>query len=252
MKRSRLATFGLGLALTVGLFLHPVPAPAETVAAESVREAVGRIYTDIVRLQGEDFYRHVDLDSLADGFLADIEPQIRASQAEAAKQLAPDAPVLAKILAKDNISAAKAAAKSMFLIDTGRWFNYSAKGKIVSAFAGDSGVVLAQYREFGRRKFLEYRGIKYVKEQGDTAVAAVTIRLNLYKADIQPIGQFKRENGAWRLKRILNVNALIQRIQTLERTRIASYYAAKKTGKAGPLDPGGTYFRKGIMFRLGS
>jgi hypothetical protein len=219
MKRSRLTKFGLGLALAAGLFLHPGPAPAESGGAESVREAVGRIYTDIIRLQGEDFYRHVDLDSLADSFLADVTPQIRAS--------------LAKILAKDNITAAKTAAKSMFLIDTGRWFNYSTKGKIVSAFAGDSGVVLAQYREFGRRKFLDYRGIKYVKEQGDTAVAAVTIRLNLYKADIQPIGQFKLENGVWRLKRILNVNALIQRIQTLERARIASYYAAKKASKAG-------------------
>lgn len=227
MKLVRLAALALALAAVIGL-LQPAPLRAETGAAGTVREAVGRIYTDIVRLQGEDFYRHVDLDSLADSFLADVEPQIRASQAEAAKALAPDAPVLAKILAKDNIAAAKAAAKSMFLIDTGRWFNVSTKGKIVSAFAGDAGVVLAQYREFSRRKFLEYRGIKYVKEQGDTAVAAVTIRLNLYKADIQPIGQFKRENGVWRLKRILNVNALVQRVQALERARIASYYAKKK------------------------
>jgi hypothetical protein len=215
----------LALAL---LTLPSLAAAADLGAAETPREAVGRIYTDIVRLQGEDFYRHVDLDSLADAFLADVEPQIRASQAEAAKALAPDAPVLAKILARDNISAAKAAAKSMFLIDTGRWFNYSTKGKIVSAFAGDAGVVMAQYREFGRRKFLDYRGIKYVTVQGDTAVAAVTIRLNLYHADIEPIGQFKLENGVWRLKKILNVNALVQRVQKLERARIASYYATKK------------------------
>lgn len=230
MKLSRLSTITLALALLTAPVL---PAAAEPVATETPREAVGKIYTDIVRLQGEDFYRHVDLDSLADAFLADIEPQIRASQAEAAKALASDAPMLAKILAKDNISAAKAAAKSMFLIDTGRWFNYSTKGKIVSAFAGDAGVVMAQYREFGRRKFLEYKGIKYVTERGDTAEVAVTLRLNLYKADIQPIGQFKREGGVWRLKRILNVNALVQRIQSLERARVASYFAKKKAVKAG-------------------
>lgn len=227
MKLSRLSTLGLALAL---LITPMSSTAAETALAETPREAVGKIYTDIVRLQGEDFYRHVDLDSLADAFLADVEPQIRASQAEAAKALAPDAPVLAKILAKDNISAAKGAAKSMFLIDTGRWFNYSTKGKIVSAFAGDAGVVMAQYREFGRRKFLEYKGIKYVTERGDTAEVAVTLRLNLYKADIQPIGQFKREGGVWRLKKILNVNALVQRIQSLERARVASYFA-KKVGK---------------------
>jgi hypothetical protein len=224
----RLSTLGLALALLIA----PAPAAAvETAGGETPREAVGKIYTDIVRLQGENFYRHVDLDSLADGFLADIEPLIRSSKAEAAKNLAPDAPVLAKVLAGDNIAAAKAAAKGMFLIDTGRWFNVSTKGKIVSAFAGDAGVVLAQYREFGRRKFLEYRGIKYVTERGDTAEAAVTIRLNLYKADIQPIGRFKREGGVWRLKKILNVNALVQKIQALERARIASYYAKKKAAK---------------------
>ncbi len=228
MKLSRLSTLTLALALLTA----PVrPAAAESIATETPREAVGKIYTDIVRLQGEDFYRHVDLDSLADGFLADVEPQIRACKAEAAKNLAPDAPMLAKIIGSDNISGAKAAAKSMFLIDTGRWFNYSTKGKIVSAFAGDAGVVMAQYREFGRRKFLEYKGIKYVTERGDTAEAAVTIRLNLYKADIQPIGQFKREGGVWRLKKILNVNALVQRIQGLERARVASYFAKKKAGK---------------------
>lgn len=231
MKLLRIPWYGLALALVFFSWPSLVVA-ADPVGGETVRAAVGRIYTDIVRLQGEDFYRHVDLDSLADSFLADVEPLIRASKAEAVKNLAPDAPVLAKVLAGDNISAAKTAAKSMFLIDTGRWFNVSTKGKIVSAFAGDAGVVLAQYREFGRRKFLEYRGIKYVKEQGDTAVAAVTIRLNLYKADIQPIGQFRRENGVWRLKRILNVNALVQRVQALERARIAGYYrqkAAKRT-----------------------
>ncbi|HSH13083.1 MAG TPA: hypothetical protein VLA15_05025 [Desulfurivibrionaceae bacterium] len=228
MKLPRTTLYALALALVYFSIHHPLAVAAETAGGETVREAVGRIYTDIVRLQGEDFYRHVDLNSLADGFLADVEPLIRSSKAEAVKNLAPDAPVLAKVLAGDNISAAKAAAKSMFLIDTGRWFNVSTKGKIVSAFAGDAGVVLAQYREFGRRKFLEYRGIKYVKEQGDTAVAAVTIRLNLYKADIQPIGQFRRENGVWRLKKILNVNALVQRVQALERARIASYYARKK------------------------
>lgn len=227
MRLPRITWYGLALALAV-ISLPSLSAAAESAGGETVREAVGRIYTDIVRLQGEDFYRHVDLDSLADGFLADVEPLIRASKAEAAKNLAPDAPVLAKVLAGENISAAKAAAKSMFLIDTARWFNVSTKGKIVSAFAGDAGVVLAQYREFSRRKFLEYRGIKYVKEQGDTAVVAVTIRLNLYKADIQPIGLFRRENGVWRLKKILNVNALVQRVQALERARIAGYYAKKK------------------------
>lgn len=232
MKRARLTRLGLGLALAVG-FLAPVASRAETAAGETPREAVGKIYTDIVRLQGEDFYRHVDLDALADSFLADVEPLIRSSKAEAAKNLAPDAPVLAKILAGDNISGAKAAAKGMFLIDTGRWFNVSTKGKIVSAFAGDAGVVLAQYREFTRRKFLDYRGIKYVTERGDTAEVAVTIRLNLYKADIQPIGRFQREGGVWRLKKILNVNALVQRVQALEKARIASYYAAKKASKAG-------------------
>jgi hypothetical protein len=232
MKLAPLATLGLALAL---LASPSLPASAETVGGETPREAVGKIYTDIVRLQGEDFYRHVDLDSLADGFLADIEPQIRACKAEAAKNLAPDAPVLAKVLAGDNISGAKAAAKGMFLIDTGRWFNVSTKGKIVSAFAGDAGVVLAQYREFTRRHFLEYRGIKYVTERGDTAEVAVTIRLNLYKADIQPIGQFKREGGVWRLKKILNVDALVQRIQVLERARIASYYRQKAVKRTSAL-----------------
>ena len=232
MKLPQLTPLCLGLALAV--FSWPALAlSAESVVAETPREAVGKIYTDIVRLQGEDFYRHVDLDSLADAFLADIEPLIRASKAEAAKNLAPDAPVLAKVLAADNISAAKAAAKGMFLIDTGRWFNVSTKGKIVSAFAGDSGVVLAQYREFTRRHFLEYRGIKYVSERGDTAEAAVTIRLNLYHADIQPIGQFKREEGVWRLKRILNVNPLVQKIQALEKARLASYYQRKTVPPTG-------------------
>lgn len=229
MKISALMAFALALSL---LALPPAASRAAT-GVETPREAVGKIYTDIVRMQGEDFYRHVDLDSLADGFLADIEPQIRACKAEAAKSLAPDAPMLAKIIGGDNISGAKAAAKSMFLIDTGRWFNYSAKGKIVSAFAGDAGVVLAQYREFGNRKFVEYRGIKYVTAQGDTAEAAVTLHLNLYHADIQPIGRFKQEGGVWRLKKILNVNALIQRIQALERARVASYFAKKKAAKAG-------------------
>jgi len=85
-----------------------------------------------------------------------------------------------------------------------------------------------------RRHFLEYKGIKYVTERGDTAEAAVTIRLNLYHADIQPIGRFQREGGVWRLKKILNVNALVQRVQTLEKARIASYYrhkAIKRTGR---------------------
>ncbi|NTV13542.1 MAG: hypothetical protein HGA96_06385 [Desulfobulbaceae bacterium] len=231
MKLSRLAPLCLGLALVAGT-LRPLPAPAET-AGETPRDAVGLIYTDILRLQGEDFYRHVDLESLADSFLAEVEPLIRSSKAEAAKNLAADAPVLAKILAGDNMAAAKAAAKSMFLIDTARWFNVPGKGKIVSAFAGDSGVVLAQYREFGQRKFLEYKGIKDVKEQGDTAVVAVTVRLNLYHADIQPIGQFKREGGVWRLKRILNVNALVQKVQALEKARIASYYQKKAVAPAG-------------------
>jgi hypothetical protein len=196
------------------------PAPA----GETVREAVGMIYTDILRLQGDDFYRHVDLAALADAFLADVEPLIRSSRDRAAKELAPDAPVLAKILAGGNLSAAKSAAKNMFLLDTARWFNHSTQGKLVSAFAGDSGVVLNQYREFARRHFLEYRGINYVREQGDTAVAAITVHLNLYNADIQPIGRFQREEGVWRLKRIMNVNALVERIQTLERARIAAYY----------------------------
>jgi len=226
MKRSRLAPLCLALALVSGT-LAPFPAPAAT-AAETPRDAVGLIYADILRLQGEDFYRHVDLESLTDGFLAEVEPLIKSSQAEAAKNLAPDAPVLAKFLGADNISAAKGAAKSMFLIDTARWFNVPGKGKIVSAFAGDSGVVLGQYREFGQRKFLVYKGIKFVKEQGDTAEVAVTIHLNLYHADIQPIGQFKREGGFWRLKRILNVNALVQKVQALEKARIASYFAKKK------------------------
>lgn len=232
MKFLRLAPLCLGLALAVSS-LRPLPAPAETATAETPRDAVGLIYTDILRMQGEDFYRHVDLESLTDGFLGEVEPLIRSSKAEAAKNLAPDAPVLAKILAGDNISGAKAAAKSMFLIDTARWFNVPGKGKIVSAFAGDAGVVLAQYREFGQRKFLDYKGIKYVKEQGDTAEVTVTIRLNLYHADIQPIGQFKREGGVWRLKRILNVNALVQKVQTLEKARIASYYQKKAVARAG-------------------
>lgn len=232
MKRLPVAPLCLGLLLAV-CTLSPLPVPAESAGPESPRDAVGKIYTDIIRLQGEDFYRHVDLEALASAFLNDVEPLIRASKAEAAKNLAPDAPILAKILAGDNLAAAKAAAKSMFLIDTARWFNVPGKGKIVSAFAGDSGVVLAQYYEFDRRNFLDYRGIKYVKEQGDTAVVAVTIRLNLYRADIQPVGQFKREEGVWRLKKILNVNAIVQRVQTLEKARIASYYRKKAAAQAG-------------------
>ena len=230
MKLLRFAKLSLGLAL---LLLSPT-LPATVAAAETPREAVGRIYTDIIRLQSDDLYRHVDFDSLADGFLADVEPLLQASKAEAVKNLAADAPVLAKILSGDNLSAANSAAKNMFIIDTARWFNVSAKGKIVSAFAGDSGVVLNQYRVFSNRKFLQYRGIKNVREKGDTAVATVTIHLNLYNADIQPIGQFRREEGVWRLKKILNVKALVQRVQTLERARIASYYrqtAAKHPGR---------------------
>jgi len=232
MKLSRLAPLCLGLALLTAP-LAPSLARGTTAAVETPRDAVGLIYADILRLQGEDFYRHVDLESLADAFLAEVEPQIKASQAEAAKNLAPDAPVLAKFLGVGNISAAKAAAKSMLLIDTARWFNVPGKGKIVSAFAGDSGVLLGQYREFGQRKFLEYKGIKYVKEQGDTAEVAVTIRLNLYHADIQPITQFKRVGGVWKLKRILNVSALVQKVQALEKARIAGYYQKKVPGHAG-------------------
>lgn len=226
MKGWRFTPLCLGLALAATTLL-PLPVRAETSSVETPRDAVGKIYSDILRLQGEDFYRHVDLENLAEAFLNEVEPQIKASQAEAAKNLAPDAPVLAKFLGAGNVSAAKAAAKSMFLIDTARWFNVPGKGKIVSAFAGDAGVVLGQYREFGRRKFLDYKGIKYVKEQGDTAEVAVTIRLNLYHADIQPIGQFKREGGVWQLKRILNVSALVQKVQVLEKARIASYYQKK-------------------------
>ena len=200
-----------------------------TPAAETIKQVVGKIYVAMQKLEGEVFYRHVDMTTVADSLAVDAEALVRGFKQDEMAELAKLSPMLTNYIQKGDLSAAKIAAKNMLTIDTARWFNMSAKGKIVSAFAGDAGLLLKQFHLLSKTNDIHYKGIKYIQVQGNKAVVAITIRVDKYHSDIQPIGQLELENNVWRVKKVLNAKALVQRIQALDR--------AQWTTKAKPKQP---------------
>lgn len=201
---------------------------------QKIKQVVGDVYIAMRKLEGEVFYRHVDMSSVTEGLVADAEALVRGlSEAEMA-ELVKISPLLTSYIQKGDYSAARIAARNMLTIDTARWFNMSAKGKIVSAFAGDSGVLLNQFRQLSTSREIHYKGIKYIQVQGGKAVVALTIQLDRYRAEIQPIGRMELENGVWRLKKILNASALVKRIQALDRAKWIASAKAKKPRVLAP------------------
>lgn len=203
----------------------PTDAPT---ASETIKQVVGKIYVAIQKLEGEVFYRHVDMTTVAESLAVDAEDLVRGFKKEEMAELAKLSPMLTNYIQKGDLSAAKIAAKNMLIIDTARWFNMSAKGKIVSALAGDAGLLLKQFHLLAETNNIHYKGIKYIQVQGNKAVVAITIGVDKYHSDIKPIGQLELENGVWRVKKVLNAKALVQRIQALDRAQWLAKAKAKQ------------------------
>ena len=205
-----------------------------TTASETIKQVVGTLYVAMQKLEGEVFYKYVDMTTLAESLAIDAEALVHGFKKEEMAELAKLSPMLTNYIQKGDLSAARIAAKNMLTIDTARWFNISAKGKIVSAFAGDSGLLLKQFHLLSETNDIHYKGIKYIQVQGNKAVVAITIGVDKYHSDIQPIGQMELENGIWRLKKVLNAKALVQRIQALDRAQWAVKAKIKQTPVVTP------------------
>lgn len=223
------------LPLTLGsiwpVLCKAAPPASSPTASEAIKQVVGKIYVAMKKLEGDVFYRHVDMTTVAESLAIDAEALVRGFKKEEMAELEKLSPMLTNYIKKGDLSAAKIAAKNMLTIDTARWFNMSAKGKIVSAFAGDAGLLLKQFHLLAETNDIHYKGIKYIQVQGNKAVVAITIGIDKYHADIQPIGQMELENGVWRIKKVLNAKALVLRIQALDRAQWFTQAKAKQPPK---------------------